>query len=76
MIIWDNVETLGMGTENLKLSVPYQKLSKMHPADLADILEDMDAKYRNKVFQSLDVNLAADTLEEIEPDVQQIFLNP
>lgn len=74
LIIWDNVETLGMGTENLKLSVPYQKLSKMHPADLADILEDMDAKYRNKVFQSLDVNLAADTLEEIEPDVQADIL--
>jgi Mg/Co/Ni transporter MgtE len=60
-----------MVNDNLKLSVPYQKLSTLHPADLADILEEMDVDYRNKVFESLDENLAADTLEEIEPEIQR-----
>ncbi|WP_123054780.1 CBS domain-containing protein [Clostridium sp. JN-1] len=74
LIIWDNVESLEMVNNNLKLAVPYQKLSKLHPADLADILEDMDINYRKKVIESLDQNLAADILEEIEPDIQADIL--
>ncbi|MCD2346566.1 magnesium transporter [Clostridium guangxiense] len=69
-IMWDNVESLEMINDNLKLSVPYKKLSALHPADLADILEDMNSNYRKKVFESLDENFAADILEEIEPDIQ------
>lgn len=71
LIMWESVESLEMVNDNLKLSVPFQKLSKLHPADLADILEEMDEDYRNKVFESLDDNLAADTLEEIEPEIQR-----
>lgn len=74
LILWENVESLEMVDNSLKLSVPYQKLSKLHPADLADILEDMDVNYRTKVFESLDENLAADTLEEIEPEIQKDLL--
>lgn len=70
LIVWDSVESLEMVSKNLKLSVPYKKLSKLHPADLADIVEDMDVNYRKKVFESLDRDLAADTLEEIQPDMQ------
>jgi CBS domain-containing protein len=74
MVMWDDVESLEMVDDNLKLSVPYKKLSKMHPADIADILEDMDSEQRNKIFESLDENLAADTLEEIEPEIQADIL--
>lgn len=74
LVMWDNVESLEMINNNLMLSVPYQKLSKLHPADLADILEEMDSKFRRKVFESLDENLAADTLEEIEPEIQKDIL--
>ncbi|MCM0646847.1 CBS domain-containing protein [Clostridium swellfunianum] len=74
LIMWESVESLEMVNDNLKLSVPYQKLSKLHPADLADILEEMDINYRTKVFESLDENLAADTLEEIEPEIQKDLL--
>lgn len=74
LIVWDNVESLEMLNDNLKLSIPYKKLSKLHPADLADILEDMDINYRKKVLESIDQNLAADILEEIEPDIQADIL--
>ena len=72
--MWDNVEALDIVLDNLKLNVPYKKLSKLHPADLADILEEMDSAYRNKIFESLDEDLAADTLEEIEPEFQAELL--
>ncbi|MGL5414706.1 MAG: magnesium transporter [Clostridium sp.] len=65
---WDDVESLEMVDNNLKLQVPYKKLSKLHPADLADIIEDLDTKSRMQVFESLDEDLAADTLEELEQE--------
>lgn len=68
VLTWDNVESLEMINNNLKLSVPYQKLSTLHPADLADILEELDAGSRKRIFESLDEDLAADTLEEIDPE--------
>lgn len=70
IIMWDSVQSLEMVDDSLKLQVPYKKLTELHPADLADILEEMDTRYRNKIFESLDENFAADTLEEIEPEIQ------
>lgn len=68
VLMWDDVESLEMVNNNLKIAVPYKKLSTLHPADLADILENLDANSRKQVFESLDEDLAADTLEEIEPE--------
>ncbi|WP_297638120.1 CBS domain-containing protein [uncultured Clostridium sp.] len=65
---WDDVESLEMVDNNLKLQVPYKKLSKLHPADLADIIEELDTKSRRRVFESLDEDLAAETLEELEQE--------
>lgn len=68
VLMWDDVESLEMVNNNLKISIPYKKLSTLHPADLADILENLDANSRKQVFESLDEDLAADTLEEIDPE--------
>ncbi|WP_195970919.1 magnesium transporter [Clostridium thermobutyricum] len=68
VLMWDDVESLEMVNNNLKLQVPFQKLSKLHPADLADILEELDTNSRKQVFESLDEDLAADTLEELEQE--------
>ncbi|MDD6796340.1 MAG: CBS domain-containing protein [Clostridiaceae bacterium] len=68
VLMWDDVESLEMINNNLQLSVPYQKLSTLHPADLADILEDLDDTSRKKVFEALDEDLAAETFEEIEDE--------
>jgi len=68
VLMWDDVESLEMVNNNLQISVPYKKLSTLHPADLADILEDLDSSSRKQIFESLDEDLAADTLEEIEAE--------
>lgn len=68
VLMWDDVESLEMVNNNLQIAVPYKKLSTLHPADLADILEKLDASSRKQIFESLDEDLAADTLEEIEPE--------
>ena len=52
----------------------HKKLSTLHPADLADILENLDANSRKQIFESLDEDLAADTLEEIEQEYKSSII--
>ncbi|MEQ8198805.1 MAG: CBS domain-containing protein [Clostridiaceae bacterium] len=67
-IMWDDVESLELINDALQITVPFKKLSTLHPADLADILEDLDSNNRKKIFETLDEDLMADTLEELEPE--------
>ena len=74
VIMWDKVESVETANESLQISVPYKKLQTLHPADWADILEELDVANRNKVFRSLDEDLAAETLEEIDSKVQESII--
>jgi magnesium transporter len=56
---------------NVKLTVSREKIADIHPADLADILEELEGDERLAVFNTLDTETAADTLEEAEPRVQR-----
>jgi Mg/Co/Ni transporter MgtE len=46
----------------------------MHPADIADILEELAPAEREAVFQTLDEEVAAEALEEVEPKLQRALL--
>jgi CBS domain-containing protein/sporulation protein YlmC with PRC-barrel domain len=70
LIAWDNIEALQRGNPSVKLVLPYKKLSKLHPADLADIIEELDTAERKLVMESLSPKLASDILEEVNEDVQ------
>jgi Mg2+ transporter MgtE len=54
----------------MRLKVPSDKLSVLHPADLAEILSDLNRQEGSKLLQSLDDETLADTLEEVEPEFQ------
>ncbi len=69
-ILWDDVQALDTSNFNIKLSLDSNKLHKLHPSDLADIIEEMGAASRTKIFESLDEERAADVLEEMEPYAQ------
>ena len=69
-ILWDDVETIDHSSHNIKLSKTSSKLHRLHPSDLADIIEDMGRKSKTNIFSSLDDEKAADVLEELEPHVQ------
>ena len=59
----------------LRLNIAQNRLSQIHPADLADILEELDIKQRAAVFQALDVETAAEALEETDPKIQVSLIN-
>jgi magnesium transporter len=72
-ISWKYVQLLS-GSDLLQLSVSQKKLSHLHPADLADILEDLGGRERSAVFHALDTETAAETLEEIDPKIQKALI--
>jgi len=54
----------------LRLNISMAALEKMHPADLADIVEELGPEDREAIFEAIDTETAAETLSEMEPDMQ------
>jgi CBS domain-containing protein len=75
MISWDDVEPISKNRQ-LRLKVPGQKITDLHPADLAEILSDLGKTDGSKLLESLDARTAAETLEEVEPDFQASLVRP
>lgn len=59
---------------SVKLNLSNEDIKGLHPADLADILEDLDAHGRDLIFKNLDPKTAAETLSELEEDVQTTLM--
>src|SRR5947209_8741449 len=58
----------------LQLNLDNRLLEQMHPADLADIVEELSPGDREAIFENIDSEVAADTLSEIDPDIQASIL--
>jgi magnesium transporter len=70
IIPWHLVEQLDAAQVNVRVAVPRTKLALLHPADIADIVEEMAADERKAVFEQLDVETAAEALAEVQPEMQ------
>jgi CBS domain-containing protein/sporulation protein YlmC with PRC-barrel domain len=71
VIPWQFVDLIETDpARRVKLKIAYEGLSRLHPADIADIVEDLPPAEREAVFETIDEEVAAETLEELEPDVQ------
>ena len=75
VIPWNYVDLIERDpARRVKLKVEQDRLSGMHPSDLADILEDLAPAERQALFISLDEEVAAEALEEVNPKMQQTLL--
>lgn len=54
----------------VKLRLSSDKLAKLHPADLADIAEELSPDERQSIISSLDEETAAETLAELDKRLQ------
>ena len=75
LVSWKHVQPLSAGTPAVRLDLSRATLSEIHPADLAEILEDLDRRERAVLFRELPVEAAADALEEVEPELQRELLH-
>jgi magnesium transporter len=73
VIPWDFVDLIDP-SRRVRLKVDQDHLSKMHPSDIADILEDLAPLERQALFQSLNEEVAAEALEEVKPRMQQSLI--
>lgn len=59
----------------VQLNVSHTKLADLHPADIADILEQLDAEEAGAMLERLDTERAADILNELEYPLQSEILS-
>lgn len=50
-------------------------LVRLHPADIANIIEDLSLKQGSNLVQSLDSATAARVFEEIDPEIQKLLIS-
>ena len=68
IIAWSYMDLLERSTKQIKLSVSHKTLSELHPADIADIIEQLDPRLRTQVFAQLDTEQAAEAIAELDDD--------
>jgi len=74
-IPWEFVDLIDRDpARRVRLKIEQDRLSKMHPSDIADILEELAPSDRRALFRSLDDEVAAEALEEVKPRMQQTLI--
>ena len=75
VIPWDFVDLIERDpARRVRLKIEQDRLSRMHPSDIADILEELAPAERHALFLSLDEEVAAEALEEVKPKMQQALI--
>ncbi|MGE5141612.1 MAG: magnesium transporter, partial [Rudaea sp.] len=67
-VAWADLNFLPVG--GVQVKVPRAKLKELHPADIAEILEDVGPRLGGQLIEQMADEKIADTLEELEPDFQ------
>lgn len=74
VIAWQDINAVESGPSGVKLKVPREDLARLHPADIAEIVSQLDQYHGGEVLRSLDAEKAAETLGEFAPDLQVAML--
>ena len=61
-------------SRRVKLRISYDRLSELHPADIADILEELSRDEQKALVESLDEETAAEVISEIPTEMQAALL--
>jgi magnesium transporter len=67
-VAWGDLNFLPVG--GVQVKVPRAQLKELHPADIAEILEDVGPRVAGQMLQQMADEEIADALEELEPDFQ------
>jgi magnesium transporter len=75
VIPWGYVDLIDRDpARRVRLKIEQEKLAKLHPSDIAAILEELAPAEREAIFTSLPEETAAETLEEFDPKMQKSLL--
>src|SRR5882762_3083735 len=71
---WDVIEAFDYQTGNVKINVSDTKLGALHPAEIADLLEQAGTKERLGIVAALETKKAAQAIEEANSQTQVSIL--
>jgi CBS domain-containing protein/sporulation protein YlmC with PRC-barrel domain len=74
LIDWGNVDLQASDAQAVRLTVPHTRLSLLHPADIAEIANELTPEERAAVFEELEHEVAADAIGEMQPAAQATLL--
>ncbi|HET9393183.1 MAG TPA: CBS domain-containing protein [Candidatus Rubrimentiphilum sp.] len=75
MIAWDSVAPIReKNPTQIHLAVKESKLARLHPSELAEVINELSAREAAAVIHSLDDETAADALEHLEPVKQRAII--
>lgn len=74
---WASVEPFTGHVPSVRLRVPHPKLARLHPAQLADLVEQASHREGEEILGAVggDPELEADVFEELEPQHQLEFIS-
>jgi CBS domain-containing protein/sporulation protein YlmC with PRC-barrel domain len=77
VIDWSDVQAFGTGAGSgaVQLAAPRGELRRLHPAELADLLEDLGRAERKELLDLVSPEAAADALEEMRADELEELLS-
>lgn len=71
---WGDIQPLELARGKVKLNVKQEKLTSLHPADLADYLERTNLKNITQIVSLIDKNYATRVIAEMNPNFQIALL--
>ncbi|QEM68566.1 magnesium transporter [Geobacter sp. FeAm09] len=74
-ISWEYVQPLEPHSSKLALNIARNQMNEIHPADLADIIEQIPIQSIKTVLESIDPETTGDTLYELEPEMRSVVIS-
>jgi len=73
IILWKDLAPISDDTKGIMLKVKLDRINQLHPAEIADMIRDLNLEEKELFFNSLDRQKAAETLLTSQPDIQKSF---
>jgi len=76
VVDWESIEPFVAHVPTARLRIPYRKLARLHPAQIADLVEAASHEEGEEIIEAVgaDRELEADVFEELDPEHQVEFL--
>ena len=76
LVDWESIEPFVAHVPSAKLRIPYRKLARLHPAQIADLVEAASHEEGEEIIEAVgaDRELEADVFEELDTEHQVEFV--
>jgi len=74
-ISWEYVQPLEANSSKLALNIARDQMREIHPADLADIIENIPIHNIRTVLDSIDAETTGETIYELEADMRNVVIS-